>query len=465
MRRMRQLDSFIASVVMLVATIGCAPTLPTQTIEPPKKWLFAKSTDSLDVDKYWWEEFGDTMLTRLVRRSLVRNRDLAAAAHNVMSARKNIKVQRAAYLPSLEVEAYAERERTQEYGKTSEYLLEPTISWELSLFGALRNTKRSALSAAKSQEWAFRGMQLSLSSEVATEYFLWREALGSMEIAQRSYELRLESAQLIDSMVHYGMSDEVARDQAWSLVYTAQSDINSYQREAEQIRMTLSTLVGDLPGSVTDGGATMAISNRIIGGVVPQLPSVGFPSELMERRWDIKKAYWAAEEAAAEFGVAHSARYPSVTITGGGGVLSTSLKNLTSGKPWYWSIAGEILQPIFKWGELKGRQEMARESYLAALMSYEQSMLTAFSEVEQALIGVESYAKQRGSAASLVNANVGVAKCVGALYDSGLNDYLNVIDAERELYESQMTLLSVVTSQYIAYVSLFKALGGGVPSL
>lgn len=455
----REVKHIVLYIALVMLSGACAPTLPKESLQPPTQWIHERGdvSDSVKFTRSWWLIFQDTTLTYLIECALESNRDIASAAALVESSRAELRVDRAAYLPELSVDISGERYRTQSEGKVSEYYIEPTISWEVSLFGALRNTKKAARAAILASEWALLGVELSVASEVASEYFQWREALRSLEIAQLSYQVRQEKSMLIDSMVRYGMATCVTQEQARSLVYTAMIDIAQYRRNAENIRMNLATLIGVTPLQMIDNSSLRSeidFSNLA-------LPSY-LPSDVLARRWDVQQSYAQMSEAAAKVGIAHAARYPTITLTGSTGLLSATLRGLSQNNPWAWSLAGELVAPVVGWGKLKGAESAARASYLSSLMQYENSMLTCFAEVEQALVAIDGFEREFSSTARLVEANMLIANSVGALYDSGMEDYLNVLDAERELYSSQLSLESVATSCRLSYIALYKALGGGV---
>ncbi len=445
-------------MVAAVVAMGCNPKLTTTTDTPPSEWIYNNTytTTSSTSGVAWWREFADTTLNNLVERALLYNRDIEAAAATVEAAQQNVRVVRSEYLPSLSYGAEAEGDYTHSTKTIQEYTIEPTIEWELSLFGALKQSSRAARAEVAESEWALRAMRLSIAAEVATAYFTLRQAESNLNIAQRSYELRREESMLIDSMFHYGMSDGVARDQARSLLYSSLSDISQYRRAIEQTRLSLATLIGIAPDSTLVARTTGDLTSAYLPSQVP----IGLPSDLLERRPDIQQSYYAMEAAAAKVGIARAARFPTISLTGSAGVFGYALKDLTSGKPFAWSATGEIAETIFNFGGLKGSERAARAEYMEAMYKYEQSMLTAFSEVESALVAIESYSAQRGALVDLVMANVSILRSVNSLYANGMNDYLNVIDAERELYSSQMELMAAITEQYISYITLYKALGG-----
>ncbi|MFR9554849.1 MAG: efflux transporter outer membrane subunit [Rikenellaceae bacterium] len=438
---------------------SCSLNLREAQVELPQEYIYnyCWPCDEGEVSARWWEAFEDPCLNSLVELSMRQNHNLAAAMAAVNQSRYYIKVARSTFLPSLEFDPTAELYHELKT-EVHEYTVAPTISWEISLFGELRNTKRAAMAAMLQEEWNLRGVWLSLSAEVATSYFTLLQYQRNLHIATRSYELRRTATALVDSMYRYGMSNGTDLMQARSLVYSAQIEMQKYERAVASTALSLSTLVGELPKPLD----WRAKGSELIRNSLPVDLPVGLPSSLLERRPDVMKSYYAMVRAAAEVGVSRAERYPSITITGSGGIYATSLEGLTEGNPLYWSATGSLTQPIFSWGALRRKELIEREKYEASCEEYEQTVLEALAEVEKALVTISTYSSQTAATTALVVANARIAENSSALYRSGLGDYLSVIDAERELYASQVSLVEMVAQQYINYIDLFKALGGGV---
>lgn len=449
----------IAPFLIAGLLCACAPRLLPPQTQTPDRYVYGEgfSADTAVLHPAWWELFGDTTLNCLVERALANNRDLAAAVSRVEQARANLAVTRAQFLPQIGAGVEAEGEYTPRTKIVQSYAVEPTLQWEISLFGALRNADRAARAEIAASVWALRGVQLSLAAEVATAYFTLLEYERDLTIARRSYALRRESAALIDSMFRYGMSDGVALQQARSLVYTAEADIPLYRRAVEQTWLSLKVLLGETPGKAELDGAGL----RLLADYHPADIPVGLPSELLTRRPDIMQARFELLRAAANAGAARSARFPSIVLTAKGGVASNSIKGLTSANPWAWDAVGSLTQPIFAFGRLRRSEQIAVEQYNEAARNYEQTVLEAFADVEKALVAITTYSTQAKRYSDLVMANDKIATMTQALYRSGMSGYLDVIDAERNLYQSQMEYVNLVAQQYINYVTLCKALGGG----
>ncbi|MDE5731228.1 MAG: efflux transporter outer membrane subunit [Alistipes sp.] len=453
---MKRIFMLGACIALLAA---CTPTLYEADVKVPDDYLFAGEfpRDSARLPLDWWELFGDTTLNRLEEHALGNNRNLAAAVSRVLEARAAQATARAPYLPSLGATVTAGASYTEAGGTRQNYGIEPSVSWEVPLFGTLRNADREAKAALYASEWGYRGVMLALTADVATTYFTLLRYTRDLQIARQSYALRLESAALVDSLNRYGMADGVALEQARSLVYQAEADIPQYRRAVEQSRLALCVLLGEAPsrfdGLVFDD--TLLEEERH-----PEIP-VGLPSELLERRPDVMEAAYEMERAAAGVGLARSKRFPSITLTASGGAVSSSLAGIADGSGWVWSAAGSLLQPIFSFGKLRRQEEIARERYYQSMFAYEETALEAFADVEKALLDVATYRTQRANYARLLQANTEIATMTRALYRSGMSAYLDVIDAERNMYQSQMEYVNLAAQQYISYVALFKALGGG----
>lgn len=441
------------------ALVSCTPKLYDAHIEAPESYHFAGdfSQDSMGMPIAWWEIFGDTTLNTLVEHALENNRNLAIAVSRVIEARAGIAVARAPYLPSLGVNLAASGNYTSPTGIQQQYTVEPSISWDVPLFGTLRSANRAAKAALYASEWGYKGVMLSLAAEVATSYFTLLQYSRDLKIAEQSFILRRESAALVDSLTRYGMSNGVALQQARSLVYQAEADIPQYRRAVEQSRLALCVLLGENPTFLND----VIFDDSIIDDYQTIDIPVGLPSELLERRPDIMEASFGMEQAAAKVGLARSMRFPTISLTGAGGLVSNSLSGIADGHSWAWSAAASIVQPIFSFGKLKRQEQIARENYYQSVFAYEETVLEAFSDVETSLLNISTYRLQAENYGRLLRANIEIATMTGSLYRNGMSPYLDVIDAERSMYQSQMEYVNLVAQQYINYVNLFKSLGGG----
>lgn len=469
------------SLVGCVASIavGCGVTPPEVVpVVTPDEYIFAQRGDTLlVVGVEWWEIFGDTTLNRLILTAIENNQDLAVALSNVEVARQTMIAVRSSLLPTLDVGvgASATYNTPSSGGKkviSESYSLLPRVNWEVALFG-VNATIDAAREDFLATEWGYRAARLALEAEVATTYFQWLQYARSLEISERSYALRLEAQQKSDSLFYYGYSSGIDLWQARSLTATAASDIPSYRRAMVQTNLVLNSLVGGTPevlpmpshsrecehsrGTMLDG---LYCGHLTVTPLPVYVPS-GLPSAMLERRPDVMESFHKVESAAARTRLARANRLPSFSLTGEGGVLSSTLKGLTSHNPAYWTAGLSLTQPILHFGELRAEERKAFEGWRQAVLNYQSVSLSALSEVEKALVAIDTYNSEVAKYIDLLTANARLQQMTAALYKDGLASSLNLIDAERNLYSSQLDYISLLTEQLNAYVTLYKALGGG----
>ncbi len=452
----------ISYILLALVAISCNPRLSAPQLASQKEYIFGGnfSHDSIRLSGEWWQMFGDTTLNRLVIRALSQNKNIEIAVSRIEEARHNLVVTRSTYWPSISGTISAEGKYesvTDNIAQT--YKILPQASWELPLFGSLRHATKGAKAAIDYEVWQYRGVQLALEAEVATTYFTLLQYRQDLNIAKRSSELRREMVTLIDSLYNYGFASGVNLEQAQSLLYTAEADIPLYEKAIAQTLLSLAALTGDTPEMLINIGITN--SSAITNDYQPYDISIGVPSDILHRRPDVMSAYYTAQQSAAAVGLARSARLPSVTLTLFGGTATDKVSQLFSSKGWIADAMASIAQPIFNFGGLRHRELAAREAYRQSLLAYEQSYIEALSDVESALVAITSSREELLRYAGLVKSYRNISIMTYSLYRNGLSDYLDVIDAERSLYSSQMQFENLVAQQYINYINLCKALGGG----
>ena len=453
----------IPYILLAVLFCSCNPRLSAPQLTSYDEYIFGRafSEDSINIGSDWWLMFGDTTLNRLVTRAIAQNKNIAIAASRIEEARHNLVVTRSTYWPSISGTISAEgkyESATDEIAQTYKTL--PQASWELPLFGSLRHATEGAKAAIQYEVWQYRGVRLALEAEVATSYFTLLQYRQDLAIAKRSSELRREMVTLIDSLYQYGFASGVNLEQAHSLLYTAEADIPMYEQAIAQTLLSLATLTGDKPENLIGIGAEA--SSAITNDYRPYDIAVGVPSDILHRRPDLMSAYYTMQQSAAAVGVARSARLPSITITLFGGAATDKVSKLFSSKGWVADALASLSQPIFNFGGLRRRELAAREAYKQSLLNYEQCYIEALADVESALVAITSSREELLRYAGLVKSYRNIAIMTYSLYRNGLSGYLDVIDAERSLYSSQMQFENLVAQQYINYINLCKALGGGM---
>ena len=445
--------------VVMGVFVACNPSLPKPSVTIPAQYIYGDnfSQDTLGIDREWWRIFGDDYLNALESQALSNNCEIEVALSRVEQARLQLEITRSEFLPSFVAGVSVDGEYDNVDKYTINYEIGPSLSWEFGMAGRLKHSLGAARAAIIGSKWAYRGVVLAITAEVATTYFTLLQYERNLEIARQTYSLRSQSASLVDSMFRYGMSSGVDLEQARSLMYTAAADISQYERALAQTRLALNTLLGEPPIETDDTGVGLNLLSDFIPVDIP----IGLPSDLLHRRPDVMEAFYTLVGSGEKVGIARSERFPSIAMTIKGGIASSKLKGLVTGMPFVWGATRTLTQPLFSFGKLKRNEETARQTYMQNISTYQQTILSALADVEKALVSIETYNQQTERYAELVLANGRVARMTRALYDSGMSNYFDLLDAERSLYSSQQQLIDLVAQQYINYVVLFKALGGG----
>lgn len=446
-------------ICAIYIAISCAPKLYEAHVDMPVDYSERASfaTDAVMADSCWWRLFGDERLDALESMALANNRDLRVAASRVVEAYLTLRNVKSSFLPQIGIQADASGSYNTADGTSQEYTLQSSASWQVSLFGSWRHTRRASEAAFLSSDWEAYGVELSLTAEVATAYFTLSGYCRQLDIAEQTYALREESSALIDSMYRYGFSSQIDLQRARSLVAQAAADIPKYREAVTGARYSLAVLLGLTPDDID----CIAVCDSLALDRLPVTVPIGLPSDLLQCRPDIRKAEYDMRQAEAKVGIARSARFPSVALTGAGGLFGSSVKSFSDFDKWTWSAAGNLTAPLFAFGKLRRNERIAREQYMQSAYTYENTIFQALSDVETALNAIEESSVQIECYGQMVEANRTASLLTRELYRAGMSAYLDVIDAERELYASQLEYIELIVGQYINYVDLIKSLGVG----
>lgn len=444
-------------IILGVIALSCSPKLSTPQVHLADRYTLSTPwLSSDDIDSMWWQTIEDRELASLVERALSRNLSLQATQLAVSQAQYNLRVARSGYLPDLSFELSAERLREVEVYE-SEYEVVPTVSWQIPLFGAYKSTTQIAKSQIMSAEWQARGAALTLSSEVAKAYYSILEYRSSLEVAQRSSELRGEATALVDSMHYHGMSSGVELSQAKALLASAQEDVAKYSLALSLSERSLALLLSCSRDSLDFG----SITSTIYSVSTPESVPVGVPSDLLYNRPDLRQAYFDIQEAMGEVGLARSAQFPSLSLTVDGGAYSTSLKGLTLSKLLTWEWAADLVAPIFNFRALRSKKLSKMDSYKSTLLTYQQTILSSLNDVDSAITSIEYTTQEQQSSRAYMENYQSISRATNALYRGGMDSYLSVVEAEREFYAAQIDYISLLSAQCVNYINLYTALGGG----
>jgi multidrug efflux system outer membrane protein len=467
---------FAPSVAALLALGGCSfipetalPPAPVPAAWPtgPAYMAVADQTrggDRLLADLGWREFFRSAPLKSLIERALANNRDLRVAALNVEQARALYRIQRAELLPTIDAGASLTRQRTPNElsplgrgGVSSQYEVSlGTTSFELDLFGRIRSLQAQVLEDFLATDEARVGTQIALIAEVANAYLTLladRELLklteDTLAAQQQSFDLTLRSFER-------GVGTRLDVAQARTAVETARANRAAYTRFLAQDRNALALLVGE---PVADNLGTDAPSVEV-GDFVTDLPA-GLPSDLLQRRPDIREAEHRLRGANANIGAARAAFWPAITLTGSAGTASASLSNLFSAGTAAWTFLPQISVPIFDFGRREANLDAAKVERDITIAQYERAIQTSFREVADALAERGTLGEQLDAQHALVDATQESYDLSVARYNRGIDSFLTTLDSQRSLYAAQQDLITVKLSQLSNIVTLYKVLGGG----
>ncbi len=438
---------------------GCAvgPDFEKPVVETPGQYRFENMPVEAQVNLEWWKLFDDPVLYLFVTMALENNKDLQIAAARVEEARASLGFTRADQFPQVNIQGGA---ATGNFGggsrsedRTTSYYISPMLNWELDFWGKFRRATEAARAQLLASEYALKTIQISLISEVVGTYYLLLDYHLRLEISKSTLKSREDSLTIIQKRFDRGIIPELDVNQAQIQKEIAASAVPLYERSVARTENALSILLGKLPGSIKTGNG---LTNQVVPPVIP----VDLPSTLLERRPDITEAMYRLQAQTANIGVAEAYRLPAITLTGLFGLASTQLSTFTS-EGGIWSVQGGLFGPIFDFYKNIRRVQIEEAKTKQALSFYENTVLTAFREVEDALVDIQTYKIQIASVSNKVAAAKNANRLANLRYDKGVSSYLEVLETERSLFSAELEL-SELRQQYLnGYVGLYKALGGG----
>ncbi|MCL6258036.1 efflux transporter outer membrane subunit [Aquiflexum sp. TKW24L] len=449
-------------IVMLVFS-GCAvgPRYSRPDIQQQETYIQSPIQTNEVTNLKWWEVYQDSLLQSLIQTAIDSNLDLMSAVYRVEEAKAVLGYNKANLYPFLD---YSATGRASEFRNLSDQAgvtfspnmvgLLGNVSWEIDLWGKLRHANRAAYAELMATEESRKSVYISLVAQVAELYFQLRGLDERLFISQRAYETRLEYLDIITARFEKGNVSELDKLQAEQIAASAKAQIYSLERDIIRTENAMNVLLG----------RTYLPINRGLENNQQQLPleiPSGLPSELLERRPDIKLAEQQLIAQTERIGVAVALRFPSLSLTALFGVASPQISTLFGSQAFLGSISGQLAGPFFRFGQNKRRVEAERARATQLSFQYEKTILTAFAEVENSLAEIRTYSNEFGARQTQVYATEKSLMLSKALYDNGYTSFLQVLDAEREYFNSEYEKSLALQNQLISTVRLYKALGGG----
>lgn len=458
----------LASAILLLVA-GCSLTPEYQqpaavvpaTLGNPDA---ATSANERDLDLQGWKQvFVDPQLQRLIEVGLAHNRDLREAILNVDAARAQYRIQRSGLLPALG--AYGEGARQRLPGDVSptgaptlagQYAAGAMASYEIDLFGRIRGLSTEAQERVLATEEARRSAHISLVAEIASAYLGWVVDRQLLELARHTEAARERTVELVERQYQVGVATQLDLSQARGALHDARSNTAEFSRLVQQDVNALQLLTGQTQALELHAPPSDVASVVDLAGIPSSLPS-----SVLLRRPDVLAAEHEIRAAHGNIGAARAAFFPRIQLTGTAGTASADLSNLFSGGTGAWSFLPRLDLPIFDFGSRQANLDLARVQRDIRVSRYEGAIQNAFREVSDALGARHHYAEQLRAQEDLVSeANHSLTLSVHR-YEQGVDSFLQVLDAQRTLFNAQKSLLATRLLEQLNKVQLYRSLGGG----
>jgi multidrug efflux system outer membrane protein len=447
----------IIALVLAAVLAGCSlvPTYERPAAPVPAAWSAepAAAAAAVPVTADWWRRFGSSELDQLMTEALAANQDIAASIARIEQARATTRIASAALLPTVEGSGSASADWRRSNGMwhdsdDDQALL--TASYEIDLWGKNAAGVESAQAALAASIYDRDALALVLQADLATNYFTAVALKDRLTIARDNLEAAREVLRLVEIQLAQGAGTALDLAQQRSAVASFEAQVPLLQQQLQATESALAILLGRAPGG------TGVQDERLASLALPAI-AAGQPSDLLERRPDIRRAEADLIGANADIGAARAAFYPSVTLS-----ASAALSGIaTSGASTVASLAAGVVQPIFAGGRLEGELDRTKARRQELIAAYRQTILTSFKEVEDAMTGVARSAERAASLTQAAAEASEAFRLAQISYAAGASDFLTVLDAQRTLLDSQDSLVQAELDRYTNAANLFKALGGG----
>lgn len=466
----KKLDLAPQTAMLLIGVLvlqGClmGPNYKAPKLPVPSNFRNALVENAASMgDLQWTELFRDPTLQSLITEALRNNYDLRIAAQNIIDAREQVTGVRSAQFPVINgrggvtnrelatgggnpVPPSIQREVT--FGNS---LLDMTF--QLDFWGRYRRLTEAARSEFLGQEAARRTVLVSLIADVATTYFQLIELDRELQVSRRTLTSRQDSLRLVQARATRGVASGLDLSQSENLVFSASARIPVLERQANILENALSVLLGRNPGAIAD---RVALGSQTIPSEIPP----GLPGALLQRRPDLQQAEVSLKAANARIGVATASLFPQFSLTGVAGFESVTLERFLSDRTRQYQVGPGFTVPLFNAGALRANVRVAKARAEAATLAYERSFQTALRETSDALTTVQKVREQRAEQEKLLRAVTEANRLSRMLYEGGVASYLQVLDADRNLFDAELALAQVQRDELLSVVRLYRALGGG----
>jgi len=459
------LTTSLAALWLGACTVGPDYEKPDLSAITPAKWRWQPAAPRDDAARgQWWRVFRDSELTRLESLAISASPSLQAAAARLNQARAGARISTAGWAPDIRLKGDANRERTSGNLPTPVPVNIPSahinslssvldLSYELDLWGKIRRQVESARATADAASASYHSALLTLTGDVAAQYFLLRAADAELDALRRTISLREQWQKLIADKFKAGVATEIDFARAQTEVATARAELADIKRQRQEASDTLALLCGQ-------SASHFHLPERPIVRKSPPTIPAGVPASVLERRPDVAAAERLVAARNAEIGVATSAYFPSVRLTGEGGYLSKDVDTLLAGDSRVWSFGPGINIPLTGWAVIHfnvNRTKAAREE---AIANYRLAVLAAIRDVETTLAQTRYLREQSTAVDEVLSAATRATDLIRSAYESGSISYLELLDAERTRLQAERQTSRIAAQRHLTTVRLIKAIGG-----
>ena len=449
----------ISAILLVGATVSCSPAKHCASAElnMPETYIGTNSADTLTwADMQWFEIYPDTTLQSLIKDALTYNKDFLAAAERLREMEYRYRIERSALWPSISAQVYANDEYNNYSGDNPshdpEFGIKAKLSWEIDLWGHLRWASKEKLASYFASVESQRALQITLIAEVARSYFDLQTLDNELQIVKRTLTTRDEGVQKAQLRLSGGLTSDIPYQQALVERASTAALIPDLERKIAMKESELAFLTGSYPKIIERNKIPMELSYR------SDIP-LGIPSQLLTRRPDIRAAEQELRAAEAAVGVAQAERFPTFSISLGGGTETGDIAKIISA-PFY-SGAATLLAPLFEFGKRKSKFKASIAAYNQSKLKYEKTVMQAFKEVYDASVSYSTALKNTSLKFDLQEASKKYVSLANLQYINGVISYMDVLDAQRKYFNSHVELSNAIMNEYKVLVDLYKALGGG----
>lgn len=451
--------------IMIFSTAGCTvgPDYVKPEVDTPDQWRYEYQETADIVNTTWWKQFNDPVLDELIQTALENNKDVRIAAARVEEFAARVDIARSGFYPQIGYDAAANRNQSSQETVagsvpdnvriSNNFQASLNVGWELDIWGKIRRLTEAARADLLAAEEGRRTVILTLVTSVATSYVELRNLNKQLEIANRTLESRGKTLDLFELKFQGGVISQLEVAQIQSEYEQAAVRVPATERQIALLENSLSVLLGQNPGPIPRGKTIDEL-------IQPQIPQ-GIPSDVLERRPDIRRAEQNLIAANAAIGVARSQYYPSISLTGLFGYASSELSNLAQQSANFWGLGADALGPIFTGGRISGDVRVSEAIQRQTLIAYLQTIQTVFREVDDSLVSVQKTRQELEAQGRRVEALQEYARFANIRFDEGQVSYIEVLDSERRLFEAELLYTQNQSNVYTALVSTYKAMGGG----